>query len=109
MNRLVALLLKLHVPLLLIVLGWLQIQLWGGSGSLTEVNHLRQAIVEQQHNNAELREMNTKLHADITNLKGGVEVVEELARSELGMTSKGETFYHIIALPKPAGPELPDE
>ncbi len=100
---------KRLVVLLVLVLVWLQIQLWGGNGSLTEVNHLRNAIVEQQQRNAELHEINSALHTDITNLKNGVEVAEELARSELAMTGKEETFYHIIELPKPAGPELPDE
>ena len=49
------------VVALLIVLEWLQIQLFGGSGSRTEVNHLRQAIVEQQQSHTEWREMNTEL------------------------------------------------
>lgn len=93
--------------ILLLILIALQVQLWSGNGSLTEVRHLRYTVAGQQQRNAELADINRELAADIASLKSGVEAAEELARNELAMTGKDETFYHIIELPRPAGPELP--
>ena len=95
------------LTILLLVFAALQVQLWGGSGSLTEVRHLQHAIATQERRNAELHALNDKLVAEVRGLKNGVDAVEELARSELAMTGANETFYHITELPKPAGPELP--
>lgn len=93
--------------IMLLILATLQVQLWGGSGSLTEVRHLRQSVTEQKQRNVELRALNSELAAEVTSLKSGVDAIEELARSELAMTGPNETFYHITELPKPIGPELP--
>ncbi len=82
--------------LLVLTLCILQIQLWSGSGSLTEVHHLRQAIQRQQQENHERAAQNAALAAEVEDLKQGLDVIEELARSELAITLKGETFYHII-------------
>lgn len=95
------------VVIMLLILAALQVQLWGGSGSLTEVRHLRQSVAEQKQRNVELHALNSALAAEVTNLKSGVDAIEELARSELAMTGPNETFYHITELPKPVGPELP--
>ncbi len=82
--------------ILLILLLVLQYKLWVGQGSLAEVARLKQAIEQQTANNAEQRERNDALDAEVQDLKKGVEAIEERARSELGMIKKDEIFFQII-------------
>ena len=75
---------------------WLQIRLWTGAGSLAEINRLETQIDTQIATNSELQERNQALLQDVSDLKNGLDAVEERARSELGMIRKGETFYLIV-------------
>lgn len=43
-----------------------------------------------------LEQRNQALQDEISDLKQGSRVVEELARSDLGMIKKNETFYRVI-------------
>ena len=45
---------------------------------------------------ANLAQRNALLNADITDLKVGLEAIEERARNELGLIKQGETFYRIL-------------
>lgn len=83
----------------------LQLKLWNGEGSYTEVRHLRDAIEAQKVENARLLERNAGLEAEVNDLKHGLEAMEERARSELGMIKRDETFFQVIdnaAAPAPA-------
>lgn len=82
----------LWLPLLL----YLQGILWFGNGSLTEVHHLSQAMQRQGAANEALREKNARLAAEVADLKSGLGAIEEIARYDLIMTKKDETFYQII-------------
>ncbi len=42
------------------------------------------------------RGRNAVLRAEIVDLKQGLDAVEDIARSELGMIKKGETFFLIV-------------
>lgn len=81
---------------LLILLFWLQYQLWLGKGSEQEIRELESAIEAQKAENAELAERNAALQAEVTDLKEGVEAIEEFARSEMGMIKEDEVFYQIV-------------
>ncbi len=87
---------RIVLILLIILLFWLQYQLWVGKGSLTEVRELRHAIESQKEENGQLKERNESLAAEVKDLKAGLEAIEELARSEMGMIKKDETFYQIV-------------
>ena len=43
-----------------------------------------------------LRERNEQLHADVNDIKTRPGAIEGLARSELGLIKRGETFYQIV-------------
>ncbi len=86
---------RLLIALLAGVFLLLQFQLWSQDGGLAQVWQLRQAVDEQQARNAELRERNEALDADVRDLKDGLEALEERARSELGMIREGEVFYQV--------------
>ena len=88
---------KFLIVMLVTMLVALQFRIWVGEGSLAEVWRLTQSIKAQTSTNAELRERNDQLLAEVMDLKEGLEAVEERARRELGMIHRDEVFYQIIA------------
>ncbi|MGI4838602.1 MAG: cell division protein FtsB [Janthinobacterium lividum] len=80
---------------LLALLGGLQYRLWVGNGSLAQATELRQQIADQEAENKRLEERNRVLDAEVSELKKGMETVEERARQELGMVKNGETLYQL--------------
>jgi len=90
--------------LLVVLLVLLQYRLWVGDGSLAEVWGLYQQVEAQREENRHLQERNQALEAEVTDLKQGLDAIEERAREELGMVKDGETFYQIIEEP-PHKPE----
>jgi len=74
----------------------LQYKLWLGEPSVRDVIDLKQTIEEQQVKNEQVKQRNAVLAAEVEDLKTGLEVIEERARSELGMIKKDETFFQIV-------------
>ncbi len=87
---------KWLISLLIIILLLLQYKLWVGDGGVPEVLHLEQEVQKRQQHKQQLEERNASLEAEVTDLKQGLDAIEERARSELGMIRKDETFYQII-------------
>ena len=81
---------------LLLILGGLQYRLWVGQGSFAHVNDLRSEIESRASENEVRRQRNDILKAEIFDLKEGLSVVEEIARSELGLIRRGETFFLLV-------------
>jgi cell division protein FtsB len=79
------------IALLLILHG----QLWFGRGSLPDVARLSKQLEEQKQLNAQALQANERLEAEIHDLKEGLEIVEEKARSELGMVKANEIYVQI--------------
>ena len=86
--------------LLISLLLLLQYKLWVDDGGLPEVLHLQNEVELAKQNKIDLQERNNSLDAEVTDLKKGLEAIEERARSELGMVGKDETFYQIISTPE---------
>lgn len=80
---LVALLLVLHA------------QLWFGRGSVPQVAQMERELAAQQRANAEAQQRNQQLASELRDLQEGLEMVEELARQELGMVKPNEVFVQI--------------
>lgn len=80
---------------------YLQYQAWWGRGGHANVERLRAEIAEQQAENQRLRSRNATLDAEVQDLKQGLDAVEELARSEIGMIRAGEVFIQLIETPAP--------
>ena len=76
------------IALLLILHG----QLWFGRGSIPDVARLSKQLEEQKQLNAQALQANERLEAEIHDLKEGLEIVEEKARSELGMVKANEIY-----------------
>lgn len=86
----------LVMSVLFVLLLGLQQQLWFGDGSLEEVRGLDRRTRAQQQENEQYLERNRALDAEVRDLKGGLDAIEERARRELGMTRKDETFYLLV-------------
>jgi cell division protein FtsB len=84
------------VPIVLVaLLLLLQGQLWFGRGSLSHVADLEQKVQQQKTTNLEARRTNEQLSAEVSDLKEGLNMVEERARHELGMVKPNEIFVQI--------------
>lgn len=84
------------VPIVLIaLLAIVQAQLWFGQGSVPHVNELQQALEKQQLLNEATRRQVEQLKAEVNDLKEGLNMVEDQARSELGMVKADEIFVQI--------------
>jgi cell division protein FtsB len=79
----------------LIVLG-LQVRLWAGEGGLYEISQLEGKVQKLRDANSILEERNSRLDAQVLDLKRGYDAIEELARLDLGMIAKDETFFLVV-------------
>ena len=87
--------------LLSLLLAGLQWKLWRGQGGMSEARALQEQVSAQRAENEQLQQRNDALSAEVEDLKSGEAAVEERARSELGMTKPGETFYRVVEPPAP--------
>jgi cell division protein FtsB len=74
-----------------------QANLWFGRSSLPYVWSLRDELAAQQATNAAARERNARVQAEVSDLKEGLEMVEDKARSELGMLRPDEILVQVTA------------
>ncbi|MCX7240891.1 MAG: septum formation initiator family protein [Burkholderiales bacterium] len=70
-------------------------QLWFGRGSVPSVAKLQEQLDKQKRSNAQALLANERLNAEIHDLQEGLEIVEERARSELGMVRTNEILVQI--------------
>jgi cell division protein FtsB len=80
---------------LLLLLALVQAELWAGKGGRSYVVHLQSQLQTQQDANQAARLRNQRLAAEVNDLKEGLEMVEEKARSELGMVKPDEILVQI--------------
>lgn len=81
--------------LLVVLLAIVQAQLWFGRGSVGEVAQMQRKLDEQKARNAIAQQANERLSAEVRDLQEGLEMVEEKARSELGMVKPNEILVQI--------------
>lgn len=74
----------------------LQVRLWFGEGSFAQVAGLKDQVESKEARILGKEERNRILLAETRELKTGLETIEELARTELGMIKSSETFYLIV-------------
>jgi cell division protein FtsB len=72
-----------------------QANLWLGKGSLPYAMSLQRQLDEQTATNQAARERNARVVAEVNDLKEGLEMVEDKARSELGMLRPDEILVQL--------------
>ncbi|MGI9154455.1 MAG: cell division protein FtsB [Rubrivivax sp.] len=80
---------------LAVLLLLVQADLWLGRGSLPQVWKLQSDLAAQQQTNERARERNARVASEVTDLKEGLEMVEDKARSELGMLKPDEVLVQV--------------
>ena len=95
------------ITTLIILLLLLLASLWIGHGSYPEIWKLEEDIAAQKKTNEIQEDKNRLIQAELDDARVGHAAVEERARSELGMTKKGETFFEIILKPDDKKKEAP--
>jgi cell division protein FtsB len=86
---------KTVAAVLVFLLLVLHAQLWFGRGSVGNVAELQQKLDEQKAKNAAQQQANARLAAEVRDLQEGLEMVEERARTELGMVKPNEILVQI--------------
>jgi len=87
---------KILAAALAVALILLQYRIWISDDGLRGVTRLQHAVAAQQKLNSTLTERNSRLAAEVQDLKSGTAAIEERARSDLGMIGANETFYQVV-------------
>lgn len=80
---------------LLAVLGLVQAELWFGDGGMPQKRKLTAQLDAQHQSNEAQRRANARLAAEVEDLRNGMEMVEDRARSELGMVRPNEIYVQL--------------
>ena len=72
-----------------------QAELWFGKGGVTRMVELQRRLDAQRSTNEHARHRNEQLSAEVSDLKEGLEMVEEKARFELGMIKPDEIYVQL--------------
>ena len=80
---------------LLALFALVQAQLWFGNGGKPHAMNLELQLIRQQAANDTARTRNARLQAEVRDLREGLEMVEEKARSELGMIKPDEVLVQV--------------
>lgn len=83
--------------LLVTLLVLVHLGLWFGKGSVPHVWSQRSQLEALNAQNEQAQMRNQRMAAEVLDLKTGLEMIEEKARSELGMVRPDEVFVQITA------------
>ena len=81
---------RLVTIVLLALIGWVQAELWLGKAGMAHVMDKRSELDTLRQANTAAKQRNDRLQAEVSDLKEGLEMVEEKARSELAMVRPDE-------------------
>ena len=80
---------------LVALLALVQAELWFGKGGVTRMVELQRKLDAQTSTNEQAKRRNEQLAAEVSDLKEGLEMVEEKARFELGMIKPDEIYVQL--------------
>jgi len=92
---------KILAAVLAVLIVLIQFPLWLGKGGWLRVWDLDRQVQAQKDQNLKVQKRNVALDAEVSDLKQGLDAVEERARYELGMVKQDEVFFQIVE-PRPA-------
>ena len=89
----------MYRPLLVTLLGLLmllQYRLWFGEGGITERRSLEAQVASDSAENQRLTQRNEALADRVIELQNGQEMLEAVAREDLGLVREGEEFILFV-------------
>tara|TARA_B100001057_G_scaffold104676_1_gene102089 strand:+ start:2111 stop:2380 length:270 start_codon:yes stop_codon:yes gene_type:complete len=84
------------ILILIIFLGVLLYKLFDGESNIFDFYVLKDQVQNLIQEEEKLSEKNEILKAQLQNLRTGSKVIEEKARTELGLIKEDEIFYQIV-------------
>lgn len=88
----------MRLLLLIVALACIAVQLplrWGSSG-YAQVDVLKEQLSKQLQHNKALEARNNAMQAEIDDLRGGTEALEERARTQLNLLADGEYLIQVV-------------
>ncbi|GAB4222043.1 MAG: septum formation initiator family protein [Francisella sp.] len=79
----------------LILIAILQYDLWYSDSGIISYNKLKKSIAEQKKEVKHKAHTNAKLYSEVVSLRKNDEVLESLARENMGLIKQGEVFYSV--------------
>ena len=86
---------------LVALLAAIHAELWFGNGGVPRVMTLRDQVDAQQKANAQAQARNDQLAAEVRDLQECLEMVEEKARTELGIVNPDEIYVQLTTKAPP--------
>lgn len=83
--------------ILLALLAVVHAELWFGKGGVPRAMSLRAHLQDQNERNAGFEARNEQVAAEVRDLQEGLDMAEEIARTELGMVKPDEIYVQITA------------
>lgn len=73
----------------------LHAQIWFGRGSVSDVAQMERKLASQKAANLLAQQANERAASEVRDLREGLEMVEEKARTELGMVKPNEVYVQV--------------
>ncbi|WP_150468097.1 FtsB family cell division protein [Francisella sp. SYW-9] len=80
------------VVLLIIIL---QYDLWFSNTGILKYNELKKVVATQSKEVKQKSQTNAQLYSEVVSLRKNNEVLQSLARENMGLIKKGEVFYSV--------------
>lgn len=88
---------RIVTAILVLLLAVIHAELWFGKGGVPRAMSLRTHLQEQHERNAAAQARNEQLAAEVRDLREGLDMAEEIARTELGMVKPDEIYVQVTA------------
>lgn len=85
----------IFITIVIFLIAILQYELWLSNTGLLSYNTLSADVISETKEVKDKTQANTKLYSKVISLRKNGEVLESLARQNMGLIKKGEIFYSV--------------
>ncbi|AIT10182.1 cell division protein [Candidatus Francisella endociliophora] len=85
----------IFISAVLLLIAILQYDLWFSSTGLIKYKTLKSAVAKQSEEVRQKSQTNAQLYSEVVSLRKNSEVLESLARENMGLIKQGEVFYSV--------------
>ena len=85
----------IFISVVLLLIAILQYDLWFSNTGLIKYQALKKTVANQQKEVKHKFQTNAQLYSEVVSLRQNSEVLESLARENMGLIKQGEVFYSV--------------